>query len=167
MEVVATPTGAPIGTFAAFVAGAEPGLRRALVAAYGPEVGRDAAAEALAWGWQHWDELRGKSNPEGYLFTIGRNSARRRLRRDARGRVLERSRHERDPAGAPDAEPGLTAALAALSERQRTAVLLVHGHGYTLTEAATAMDCSPSTVRNHLARGLARLRAALGVVTDA
>ncbi len=42
-------------TFEAFVRDAEPRLRRALVAAYGPEQGRDAAAEALAYAWEHWD----------------------------------------------------------------------------------------------------------------
>jgi hypothetical protein len=39
--------------FAAFFAETEPRLRRAFVAAYGPERGREAAAEALAYAWQH------------------------------------------------------------------------------------------------------------------
>jgi RNA polymerase sigma factor (sigma-70 family) len=158
-------TGA-VSTFAGFVATCEPGLRRALVAAFGPEIGRDAAAEALAWAWQHWDDVRGMANPGGYLFRMGRNAARRRLRREARGRELEAAQGGSGGATEPAGEPGLTAALAALSERQRTAVLLVHGDGYTLVAAATVMGCSPSTVRNHLSRGLSRLRAALGVVTD-
>jgi DNA-directed RNA polymerase specialized sigma24 family protein len=153
-------------TFAGFVSACEPGLRRALVAAFGPEAGRDAAADALAWAWQHWDDVRGMANPGGYLFRMGRNAARRRLRREARGRELEAARGGAGGAAEPAGEPGLTAALAALSERQRTAVLLVHGYGYTLVAAATAMGCSPSTVRNHLARALSRLRDALGVVTD-
>jgi RNA polymerase sigma factor (sigma-70 family) len=160
------PVGGGASTFAGFVAAREPGLRRALIAAFGPEAGRDDAAEALAWAWQHWDDVRVMANPGGYLFRMGRNSARRRLRREARGRELESAQGGSAATAEPTGEPGLTAALAALSERQRTAVLLVHGYGYTLVAAAAAMGCSPSTVRNHLARGLSRLRAALGVVTD-
>jgi len=39
--------------FEGFVRESEPRLRRALVAAYGFEEGRDATAEALAYGWEH------------------------------------------------------------------------------------------------------------------
>jgi len=46
-------------------------LRAALVAAYGPDVGADAAAEALAYGFEHWDELESMSNPAGYLYRVG------------------------------------------------------------------------------------------------
>jgi DNA-directed RNA polymerase specialized sigma24 family protein len=35
----------------------EPQLRRALIARYGVERGREATAEALAWAWQHRSEL--------------------------------------------------------------------------------------------------------------
>ena len=60
-------------------------------------------------------------------------------------------------------EPGLPRALAALSPRQRLAVVLVHGYGYTLREVAELTGIRPTTVQNHLARGLARLRSLLGV----
>jgi hypothetical protein len=49
-------------SFEAFVADAEPRLRHALVAAYGFEEGRDAAAEALAYAWEHWRAL-GRASP--------------------------------------------------------------------------------------------------------
>jgi DNA-directed RNA polymerase specialized sigma24 family protein len=63
-------------------------------------------------------------------------------------------------------EPGLPAALAALSGRQRLAVVLVHGYRYTLREVAELTGLRQTTVQNHLTRGLARLRSKLGV-TDA
>ena len=44
---------AAVEAFETFFAETEPRLRRALVAAYGPERGRDAAAEALAYAWEH------------------------------------------------------------------------------------------------------------------
>jgi hypothetical protein len=41
-------------TYEEFVAADGPRLRAGLVAAYGPEVGIEAASEALAYGWEHW-----------------------------------------------------------------------------------------------------------------
>lgn len=64
-------------------------------------------------------------------------------------------------------EPGLPAALASLPERQRVAVVLVHGFGYTLREVADLTGVKITTVQNHLERGLRRLRERLGVVLDA
>jgi RNA polymerase sigma factor (sigma-70 family) len=60
-------------------------------------------------------------------------------------------------------EPGLPAALAGLTQRQRVAVVLVHGYGYTLREVAELTGIRQTTVQNHLNRGLARLRSTLGV----
>ena len=37
----------------------EPRLRRALTVVRGHADGREAAAEALAWAWEHWDRLDG------------------------------------------------------------------------------------------------------------
>ena len=100
-------------------------------------------------------------NPAGYLWRVGQTA----VRGATRGRRRERRLVAVDPR--PDVEltiePGLDAALAALSAQQRAAVLLVHGYGCTLAEAAEALGCSISTVRNHVARGLKRLRAALEV----
>ena len=60
-------------------------------------------------------------------------------------------------------DPGLPKALATLSQRQRLAVVLVHGYGYTLREVAEVTGVRPTTVQNHLTRGLSRLRRMLGV----
>ena len=65
-----------------------------------------------------------------------------------------------------DIEPGLPAALAALSERQRVAVVLVHGFGWTQREVAELTDTSPSSVQKHLERGLLSLRRTLEVGCD-
>ncbi len=60
-------------------------------------------------------------------------------------------------------EPALPKALSALSRRQRMAVVLVHGYGYTLREVAELTGLKRTSVQNHAERGLARLRAALGI----
>lgn len=133
-------------------------LRRALVAAYGPQSGADATAAALAWAWEHWDRVQGMASPMGYLYRVGQSSL--RTRRQPVVRLPRPTAHE------PEIEPRLPAALEALTEHQRVCVLLVHGHAWTQVEVAELLDVSTSTVRNHLERGMAKLQAALGV-TDA
>jgi len=150
MDVVGVVTG-----FEAFFAEAEPRLGRALVARYGHERGREATADALAWGFEHWERLRAMENPSGYLYRVGCSKARRR-----RGRVLFDAPTSRD---GHDVEPALAGALTRLSAGQRTAVVLVKGYGWELHEVAELTGSSISTVNTHVRRGLAKLRTELGV----
>jgi RNA polymerase sigma factor (sigma-70 family) len=135
-------------------------LRAALVAAFGPQVGLDAAAEAIAYGWEHWTRLRSMDNPSGYLYRVGQNAARRSFRRAA---LLPVPSADELPAF----DPGLLPALARLTESQRVAVVLVHGYGWSQTETARLLDVSHATVRTHLARALAHLQKALEVCDHA
>lgn len=145
--------------FERFAGDVEPRLRRALVAGFGAEVGREAAADALAWAWQNWDRVVGLENPAGYLYRVGRTLAVRSGARDIP--VAEPA-----PAVAsPDDsfEPGLAPAIARLSEAQRCAVVLVVGFGYTLREAAGVLGVTASTVHRDCERALTRLRSELEV----
>ena len=144
------------GSFTEFFSETEPRLRHALSAALGVDRGREAAAEALAWGWEHWDEVRAMANPAGYLYKVGRSRSRRLFRL---GPVLPAVNPERVPA----VEPGLPRALGRLSERQRVVVVLVHCLEWTQTETAELLGVSVETVHTHLNRGMNRLRAELGV----
>jgi RNA polymerase sigma factor (sigma-70 family) len=135
--------------FRRFALEAEPRLRRALVAAYGVERGREAACDALAYGWEHWEQLRSVDNLVGYLYRVGQSSLRTRKLR----LVVERAEHEE-----PAVEPRLAGALAALPERQRAALVLVHGSGLTVREAAEVLGVSASTVQRHVERALRTLR---------
>jgi len=146
--------------FERFAAETGPRLRTALTAAYGPDVGADAAAEALAYGWEHWPRLSRMANPAGYLFRVGQSAARA-------GRRPQGCLPMPSPQELPTIEPGLVPALESLSEGQRTCVVLVHALGWTQTEAAALLGLDVSTVRTHLARGVARLQHALEVVPDA
>lgn len=141
------------GSFSTFVAAVEPALRRALVARYGTERGREAAAEALAYAWEHWNEVSAMTNPSGYLYRVGQSRTRPR-----RQRVV----FDRLPVEDVLIEPGLPSALAALSPRQRVAVVLVHGFGLTLREVADLTGLRVTTVQTHAERGLRRLRSAIG-----
>jgi len=63
--------------FTDFVLANERRLRHALTAALGYDLGKDAAAEALAYGWEHWERVGAMENPIGYLFVVGRARGRR------------------------------------------------------------------------------------------
>jgi len=137
------------GDFTAFVAEHEARLRRAFVAAYGGERGEEATAEALAFAWENWDRVSKMDNAPGYLFRVGQSRTRKRRP------PVTFPPAANDP---PDFEPGLVPAVKALSIRQRTAVVLVYGFGWTFREVAELTGTRITTVEKHLERGLANLR---------
>jgi RNA polymerase sigma factor (sigma-70 family) len=53
--------------------------------------------------------------------------------------------------------------LAELPERQRTAVLLIHGFGWTYAEVAEFLGVAVGTVQTHVERAMAKLRSVLEV----
>jgi RNA polymerase sigma factor (sigma-70 family) len=138
--------------FQAFVLWGEPRLRRALMAVYGIDRGLDATAEALAKAWERWETVRTMANPLGYCYRVGQSSTRER-KRPVVYSIAEDTEHW--------VEPLLPSALASLPMRQRVAVVLIHGYGFSVSEVAELIGARPVTVRTHLARGLGRLRRAL------
>lgn len=143
-------------SFTEFASDLEPRLRRALCVALGRDLGQEATAEALAFGWEHWDRVREMENPSGYLYRVGRNQVRHRRRKRPPLPPLPE-------AELPWIEPKLPEALRRLSEPQRVSVMLVHGFGWTYTEVGEYLDVAKSTVQTHLERGMARLRKELRI----
>lgn len=139
-------------TFTEFFEQSEQRLRHALVASYGPAIGRESALDALSWGWEHWAQLQVMDNPIGYLYRVGQSAA-RRLSKSPPPVALQSL-----PAGDPEIAPELQPALARLSEQQRASVVLVHGYGMSQRHAADVLGISVSTLREHLSRGMQRLR---------
>jgi DNA-directed RNA polymerase specialized sigma24 family protein len=159
--VVETARSAIGESFTEFVARCGGRLQQGLMATLGSDLGQDAASEALSYGWEHWERVGAMENPVGYLFTVGRSRGQR-----LRGRPVFPPAPE--PAGGlPWVEPGLPAAIAALSERQRVATLLVHGGDWTYAEVGELMGLDRGTAKKHADRGLAKLRAAMEVDLDA
>lgn len=144
--------------FEHFVEATRPRLVRAFVGCRGVDLAHDAAAEAIAYAWEHWEDVRVMENPAGYLYRVGQS----------------RTRSRRVPTlpapadvGVPEVEPRLVPSLLALPASQRTAVWLVHACQWSYAEVAEAMGTSTSMVGNHVTRGLGRLRQALEVVPSA
>ena len=146
-----------VDSFTEWVQVAEPRLRHALTASFGSQLGKDAATDALSHAWEHWDRIRMKDNPLGYVYGVGRNKA-RRMASPGRAMFLDMPQQL-----LPHIEPGLPAAIARLPEKQRIVVSLVYGYEWTMSEVAELLGTAKTTVQNHAERGLARLRNTLGV----
>ena len=141
--------------FTEFVRAVEPRLKRALVATFGRDAGLEATADALAYGWEHWERVRVMDNPAGYLWGVGRNKARRRWKRRP-------SFPEVPVEQELWIEPRLPEMLSSLSESQRAAVLLIHGYQWTYAETAEVLGVKIPTVQKHVERGLKKLRGLMG-----
>lgn len=143
--------------FTRFVKESEPRLSHALAAAYGPEVGAEATADALLWAWENWTKVEAMKNPVGYLYRVGQSKARRYFRPT---RLF--------PSAAPAAvDATLPVLLEGLSRNQRVATVLIHAYQYSEREVAELLGISRWSVRTHAERGLARLQQALEVTADA
>ncbi len=111
-----------------------------------------------------------------WLFTVAANLFRdelrkRRVRRRIDGGSLDADTStvgERATARNPEISEqialreGLDRALGALSERQRTAFLLVHAEGFKLREVAAVLQVAEGTVKSMLHRAAAIMREQLG-----
>jgi RNA polymerase sigma factor (sigma-70 family) len=140
-----------------FVEGQAAGLRRALIARYGVEIGTEVAAEALAYAWENWTRVGSMASTVGYLYRVGQSKARRHHRWR---RSIDLPPETRPP---DDTTTRLEDALLRLKPNQRVAVVLVHCHRYSYEEAAEMLGIPLSTLRNHLHRGIAKLRKTLEV----
>ena len=146
-------------SFIDFVIDVEPRLRRALVAGYGVDRGREATTDALEYAWRKWDRVQGLTNPAGYLYRVGQRIAKKPVKRQGLGDTPEAAR-------LPWIEPGLSDGLARLTAKQRTAVVLHCSFDWTYAEIAEVSDMSVRSVRTHMDRGLAKLRKGLEVSAD-
>ena len=142
------------------IAAVQPRVLEALVARYGPEVGGDAADEAVAWAVEHTDRLGDVRNLVAYLYRVGQSKARPALRWRAR-RADPLADDVIVTTDVRPIDPALVDALRKLTPDQRAAVLLVHANGWTIAEVADLRGVAITAVTNHLRRGLAALHTLL------
>jgi RNA polymerase sigma-70 factor (ECF subfamily) len=139
-------------------------LRRALVARNGLERGCEAAAEAIAWAWEHRDELADMENPLGYLYRVGQSSLRRGYRLDRLRVDLLPDSIVHDGREYGDVDEALFNAIRRLTPDQRVAVVMVHMYGFSYREVAELTEASESAVTNYVHRGMNRLRVLLAAM---
>ena len=136
-----------------------------------PDDAADALQEALIRAFQRASQFRGDSAVTTWLHRIVVNSSLDRLRRRAVRATLplpdadtKAGRALIDPTdhlGQREDQIAIASALAALSEDQREAILLVDVEGWSVEEAATMLNCPPGTVKSRCSRGRAKLSVAL------
>ncbi|HEX5100097.1 MAG TPA: sigma-70 family RNA polymerase sigma factor [Polyangiaceae bacterium] len=127
----------------------------------------DVVQETFLRLWQRASEYQPKARVTTWLHRITHNLAVDRLR--ARGRTLPLPEEEEMPVSARQPTlldekrrvVALEAALAALPERQATAIVLVHLHGLTGAEAAEVLGVGMEAVESLLARGRRALKSEL------
>ncbi|MDX3589095.1 RNA polymerase sigma factor [Streptomyces europaeiscabiei] len=112
-----------------------------------------------------WPRMLEMENLEGYAWTILKRRIidmhRKRRRRpelmDTAAFEAAVADHVEDPYDALTDAIALYTAVASLSERQRDAILLHYGMGFTAAEAAEVMGNEEATVRSQLRTGRERL----------
>ncbi|WP_419786984.1 RNA polymerase sigma factor [Pseudodesulfovibrio sp.] len=123
--------------------------------------------EAFLKAWEKREALREESAFKSWLYTIALNVLRQRKRR-LRPVLAETADAE---SGCPSPERQASdrqelaramAALAALSEEQREAVLLVRMENMKFREAAEVLGVPENTVKTRVRRGLLAMAATLG-----
>lgn len=120
----------------------------------------DVAAEAMARAYARWDKVGDLPHRDGWVLRVAANLAIDAIRR--RGRSLPAAPPPADPDDVATLRVALAAALGSLPRRQRQAVALRFLGGLSEAEAAGAMGISAGSVKTHVHRGLAALRARLG-----
>jgi RNA polymerase sigma factor (sigma-70 family) len=118
----------------------------------------DCAQEAMARALARWDRV--EDHTAAWVARVSTNLALDRVRRLGRQRGRQAPSAVDDPVAIRRHD--LVAALRALPKRQREAVVLRYIVDLSEHETARAMGCATGTVKSAAARGLDRLRLALG-----
>ena len=127
---------------------------------------QDAVQETLVKAWRSWDSLSRTDHVNRWLTRVCVNYciSRRRYLSSRGWPLLQISELAGSPSDASSSAQNvdMDRAYRRLSLKQRAAIALTYGYGYTDDESADLMGCRPGTVRTHVARGLATLRKELG-----
>lgn len=123
----------------------------------------DVAAEALARAYARWSTVRDLPYRDAWVLRVATNLA---IDITRKRRVELVPVPPGDIGDATAIRMALVAALRALPRRQREAIALRYLGGLSEREVADALHVSPGTVKTHLHRGIAALRAQLGADTE-
>jgi len=123
----------------------------------------DLMQEAFLKLWELWGRIDRSKDPRAYLFRVAFNGSKMRARSAALA-----AKHAvpfvavRDAYDDIDMREDVRRMLLSLTQRQRTALVLLDLYGYGSEDAAGIMGIRPSTVRALATQGRAVLRATGG-----
>lgn len=150
----------PTAAFEEFFATERTRLHRALFAITGSRTeAEDIAQDAFLRVWERWERVGTLDDPAGYLHRTAMNAFRDRRRRLVLS--FKRAVHPSPDTNEYDAVEARSVAalvLGSLPPRQRAAVVLTEGLGYSAEEAGRMLGIKGSTVRalHHQARSSMR-----------
>jgi RNA polymerase sigma-70 factor (ECF subfamily) len=158
---VATGTVPTTQTFEAFCTEEGERLARALALALNHrELGRDAAAEAMARAWERWSTVGDYDNIAGWTYRVGLNWGRSRLRR--RRREVTTAFPPDTPHADAIGDDTMTTALAKLSTDHRAIIVGRFYLDWSEADLADALAIPTGTAKSRLSRALAQLEHHLG-----
>ena len=118
------------------------------------DLAQDAAAEAMTRAYQRWNAVGKYDNPSGWVYQVGLNWARSRLRKLLR-RPSTPPRAGEDIA--LEVVSRLDVALDQLSVNHRAVVVLRYYLDWSERQIAESLKIAPGTVKSRLSRALDRL----------
>lgn len=135
-------------------------LARALVLSVGDrDLGLEAADEAFSRALERWDSVSSYDNPQGWVYRVGVNWARSKLRRRSitvEGLFAESVHLDDLP------EPELLSAVEQLPLKYRSVVVARFFLDWSIEQTAEALGIPEGTVKTRQYRALSRLRRRLG-----
>ncbi len=130
----------------------------------------DAVQDAFVEAYRHWPQVGAYDNPAAWLRRVAMNKALDRARRrgtERRGIARLVHREAAAPETAAAERLDVRAAISALPERQRLAIVLYYLGDLSVDEVAETMAVSAGTVKAALHAARARLERLLEVDDDA
>ena len=150
--------------FAVLVARHEASLRHFVARVVGSGNADDVAQEALVKAWLSLSRYRGEATFAAWLTGIGWRTAldhKRRAHRNAARDTAWQEEADQSVDGPGAARVELERALASLSDSERAALVLTHGHGWSHGEAAAILGLPLGTLKSLAARAKAKARAGI------
>jgi RNA polymerase sigma-70 factor (ECF subfamily) len=137
-------------------------LRRTLGGSF--DLADDLAQDVFVAAWESLGRLKDPSGFRSWLYGIAWRRAQDAMRAGLRGQARDRAWlevAERAAGVSPEDRMSLAVAMATLPGDQRACVALCLADGWSHAEAAEVLRLPLGTVKSHVARGRARLLAAL------
>jgi RNA polymerase sigma-70 factor (sigma-E family) len=136
-------------------------LRYATALSCDPHLAQDVVQEAMLRAQVRWSRIGGMDNPGAYVKRMVTNEylswRRHKARRDIA--LMDFEPAMADPTAHYDERDAMLASIARLPRKQRACVVLRYYEGCSDEEIAEILGCHVTTVRSHISRAIATLRA--------
>jgi RNA polymerase sigma factor (sigma-70 family) len=123
-----------------------------------PHEAEELMHDAFLKVWERWGRVRHMDRPAGYLHRTALNAFKTRYRRATIATRVLGWASDRDPIEDVEGRDRVDRALAALTVRQRAAVILTELLDYSSEEAGRLLGVRPGTVRGLAHHGRVALR---------